>query len=296
MRILSYEMPKNWNYFLYGDSHVGAALRHGKGFKKMIKMINSKYAGLPAECNFCTDHGDIIEAIMVDDKRFSIFDSREACILSQLEEVKKELWPIKDRLLTILDGNHPHKLHLFGNLTGHVCKELGVNYGTWTVKLTFKHGEELQFKHLATHGSGSISSVADDPERRKLNWRLSLKRKLRDIAGDCVLMSMGHTHKIIVSPPTKTLYLTDDGKNINQHYHETEDGPYIHPDHRFYINTGGFLKSYSNIVTESNDVPIEESKLGSGYAERAMYPPLPLGFVVVKIRDSKIVGTKVESL
>ena len=297
MRILSYEMPKNWNYFLFGDSHIGAALRHAKGFRKMVKMMTRKYAGLPSKNNFGCEHGDIIEAITVDDPRFSIFDTNEACILSQIELAKKELLPIKNKLLCVLDGNHPKKLHKFGALTHYVCKQLGVSFGTMSAKLIFKNKGKLQFKHFAFHGAGSISSVADDPERRKLNWRLALKRKLRDKTGDCFLMSMGHTHKIIVSPPTKTLYLDDDGSQINQHYtNPNPTGGYIHPDYRWYINTGGFLKIYSDDVLEDDDVPIEESKLGSGYAETFGYDPLQLGFVVMKIRDNKIEGVVEEFL
>ena len=46
MRLLSYDMPRDWNYFLFGDSHIGANLRHDKGFAQMVDMINSKYKGL----------------------------------------------------------------------------------------------------------------------------------------------------------------------------------------------------------------------------------------------------------
>ena len=91
MRILSYNMPKDWNYFLFGDSHIGANLRHDKGFAQMVDMINSSYGGLSHKKNFAIDHGDIIEAITIDDPRFSVFDTREACILSQMEMAKKEL-------------------------------------------------------------------------------------------------------------------------------------------------------------------------------------------------------------
>ena len=289
MRLVSYDMPRDWNYFLFGDSHIGASLRHDKGFAKMVDMINSKYKGLPAKRNYAIDHGDIIEAIMVDDKRFSAFDSRDACILSQLQMAKKELWPIRKKLLCILDGNHPFKLHKFGPLTHSVCKDLGVRYGTYTAKLTFRNKGKLQFKHFATHGYGTINSIADDIERRKLNWRLALKRKLRDMSGDCLLGSMGHTHKIIISPPSEVLYLTDNGKNIEQHHKIPLSPKYIHPDYRWYVNTGSFLRVYDDVVTEDDSVPMEESKLGSGYAERAMYAPLQLGFCVALIRNSQIV-------
>ena len=100
---------------------------------------------------------------------------------------------------------------------------------------------------------------------------------------------MGHTHKIIISPPSEVLYLTDDDKGIKQHHGVPKNNGYIHPDYRWYVNTGGFLKLYGEIVVEDDDVPMEESKLGSGYAERAMYAPLQLGFCVGLIRDNKLV-------
>jgi len=289
MRLLSYDMPDDWNYFLFGDSHIGANLRHDKGFAQMVDMINSNYKGLSHKKNFAIDHGDIIEAITIDDPRYSVFDTREACILSQMAMAKKELWPIRKKLLCGLDGNHPWKLHKFGPITHSVCKDLNVNFGTYSAKIIFKHKGKSQFKHFATHGNGSIGSIADDIERRKLNWRLALKRKLRDMAGDCFLMSMGHTHKLIISPPSEVLYLTDNGKKINQHNEVPTSTEYIHPDYRWYANTGSFLKVYGDTLVEDDDVPIERSKLGSGYAERAMYAPLQLGFCVALIRNSKLV-------
>ena len=290
MRLLSYDMPDDWNYFLFGDSHIGANLRHDKGFAQMVDMINSSYGGLSHKKNYAIDHGDIIEAICVDDPRYSVFDTREACVLSQMEMAKKELWPIRKKLLAVLDGNHPFKLHKFGPITHYVCKQLGVSFGTDQTVLTFRHKSKLQFKHFAAHGKGSIGSIADDIERRKLNWRLALKRKLREMAGDCLLGSMGHTHKIIISPPSEVLYLTNNGKKIDQHHGTPmSTGEYIHPDYRWYVNTGYFLKVYGNTLVEDGDVPIERSKLGSGYAERAMYPPLQIGFCVGMIRNSKLV-------
>ena len=296
MRLLSYEMPANWNYFLFGDSHIGAALRHDKGFDQMVDMMNSPYEGLPAKYNYGIDHGDIIEAITIDDKRYSVFDTREATITSQMAMAVREYDPIKSKILCMLDGNHPFKLHAFGKITAYICKELGISFGTYTSKLTFKHKGKLQFKHFATHGSGSITSIADDIERRKVNWILSLKRKLRDMAGDCFLGSMGHTHKIIICPPSEVLYLTDNEISIKQHHKVPKMVGYIPPDFRWYVNTGSFLKVYGDIVVEGDDVPIEQSKLGSGYAERAMYPPLQLGFAVAKIRNNSLVDIKKEFL
>ena len=289
MRLLSYDMPKDWNYFLFGDSHIGANLRDDKGFKKLIDMMHSPYKGLPPERNRGTDHGDIIEAITVDDKRFSFFDSRPACITSQKAWAIKEYRPIADKLFTVLDGNHPWKLHKFGPITHEICKELGVSFGTTSARLTFKHKGKLQFKHFAAHGAGGIRSVADSAKRREVNLQISLEKKFRVMSEDCLLKSMGHTHQVIISRPSDIFYVTDNGKKLCAHHEvPTANKGRVDPDYCWHVNTGSFLKIYGDVVVERDDVPIEESKIGSGYAERAMYPPAELGFCVALIRDNQL--------
>lgn len=285
MDILSYNLPFDWNLFLFGDDHIGASLRHNHGWNQLVDMMHSEYGGLPASRNYGVHHGDIIEAIMVDDKRFTEFEAREQNVLAQIYASIKALHPIRKKLLTILDGNHPAKLVNFGMITAHVCKELDVKYGTWSCKLIYKdHKDNLQFKHFATHGSGSIRSVADDPERRKTNMRLSLKRKLKNKFGDVILSSMGHTHLILIYEPTRELFITDVNNEHKQFYTGAPVYPkgYIHPDFQWYVNTGALLKIYGDGF--------------SGYGERAGYDPIELGFCVAKIRNSQIVGIEKEVL
>jgi hypothetical protein len=285
MEILSYNLPLDWNLFLFGDDHIGAALRHEHGWEQLVDMMHSEYDGLPAKRSFGIHHGDCIEAIMTDDLRYSEFETKEQNVMAQIYASIKALHPIRKQLLTVLDGNHPQKLHRFGKITDHICKELDVKYGTWAAKLIYKDNKDnIQFKHFCTHGSGSISSVADDPQRRKTNYRLSLKRKLKNKFGDTVLNSMGHTHKIIICEPTRDLFITDEDNEHRQYYTGPPAIPtgYIHPDFRWYVNTGAFLKLYGDGF--------------SGYAERAGYDPIELGFCVAKIRKGQIVGIDKEVL
>ena len=101
--------------------------------------------------------------------------------------------------------------------------------------------------------------------------------------GDTLLNSMGHTHKLIICPPIggveeKVIPFLKGGKTkIETKYTRVEkvDG-YIHPDFKWYVNTGSFLKLY--------DAKYEVS----GYAERANYDPVELGFAVALIRDGKL--------
>ena len=125
---------------------------------------------------------------------------------------------------------------------------------------------------LLHHGFGSINSSADDPVRREANMLLSLKRKFRDKAGDCLINASGHTHKLLIKPPITRLYINYEKGKAKQHYTSAEQTQsYIPEDLRWYVNTGCFYKLYHEGV--------------SGYAERAGYNPLELGFAIVRVEN-----------
>ena len=134
------------------------------------------------------------------------------------------------------------------------------------------------FNHFAGHGWKSVNSTVEPPERAKVNMQIALKNALKAQAGDCLLMSMGHTHKLLVKPPISQLYIEAEEDILVQKYTSAKkhDG-FIHPDYRWFVNTGSFLKLYGP---------------ESGYAERAGYPPNELGFAVVEIRGGEIEAIK----
>jgi hypothetical protein len=160
---------------------------------------------------------------------------------------------------------------------GGICRDLSVAYGTYTSIISYRNKRgELLFKVYAAHGRGSIKSAADDPIRVEANLNLSLKRKLKNKAADCSVSAMGHTHLLLVSKPKKTLYMTSEDGAIMQNYMEGEQAArYIHPDHRYYLNTGTFRRTSMRGVSD--------------YAEKAMYDPVVLGFPVLLVREGKIV-------
>lgn len=278
MKIIQRKLPANCNIFLFGDDHIGTTLRHDSGWRKLCDMMNSEYCGCNA--NFGIHHGDFIEAIMVDDKRFDMLTTREAFVLQQLELAAKAIEPIKDRLICFLDGNHPRKLSKFGEITKYFCSEKLLRpeiFGTYSAHITYTDNKgRLLFRHFCTHGAGSIKTVADDVERATANMRLSLKRKLKHKFGDTLLMSMGHTHKLIIARPISLLYMQGGSGAVKQDYTAPNriDG-FIHPDYRYYVNTGSFYRLYGDGV--------------SGYGEVANYDPVQLGFAVARVRSRRLI-------
>jgi hypothetical protein len=281
MQLLTKVLPDNHNLFHFGDLHDGSVLSSRKGWNKLLDMMNSEYDGCSS--NYGVDGGDMMEAILVDDVRFSPEKLTESLPLEQRKEAIKLREPIRDKLLAILLGNHEYRLWKYGNMTKDICEALGVDYGTYSAKITIEHkggwlhkGNNLMYKIYETHGYKNISSIADDPIRRQSNMQLILKRHLKRKAGDCAVMIKHHCHKLLLCKPEEELYLVDDGEKVKQAYtHWGQAEPYIHPDARWYGSAGSFLKLYGKGI--------------SGYAEIMEYDPVELGFLITKVRDRKIV-------
>jgi hypothetical protein len=281
----------NFNLFLVSCTHWGSKFHHQSGWENLIDMMNSQYAGIPASANYLVHHGDAIEAIDIFDKRWSLQGCKPGGIIPQLDNSVEMLEPLKKKIVTLLQGNHEQHLEArYGNVTAWVSKELEVPYGTYTSVISYvsKKDGSLLFKQFATHGFGVLQSSADDIKRRNSNRELSLKRKLKNKVGDAFLMTMGHTHKLIVSKPEPELFIYGTDDKLKQMYTYTApNAPYIPPDLRWYINVGAFFKMYGNNLVD-HDFNKPEEGVSSSYAERAGYDPIELGFAVVMVRDGVI--------
>jgi|GEM_PF-878900 len=282
MKILTIKAPTNFNLFLFGDGHEGNIAKTQKGFKRLVDAVLSPYDGI--KTNFAVDHGDIADTIELTDPRYDP-DTVTSPLRAQEDACVAERMPFRKQLITVLEGNHTYKSWTIyggrGGFTRKVCERLAVYYGSYTCKIHFvdRHGK-LMFKSFHTHGRKAISSIAHDPIQRWANMKAILKRQLMNLAGDCTLMCKGHTHKLLTSKPQKNLYLVDDGNATRAKYtHAVNTHPtgFIHPDWRWYVNTGSFLRLY-----------VKDSEV-STYSERAEYPPMELGFAVAVVRNREIV-------
>jgi hypothetical protein len=290
-------VPLNFNIFQISCTHWGSKFHHHGGWRNLIEMMNKPYGGIPASANYLIHHGDAIEAIEISDKRWSLQGCEPGGVIPQLDNCVEMLEPIKKKIITLLQGNHEQHLEArYGNITSWVSKELEVPYGTYTAVITYvsKKDGSLLFKQFATHGFGMIHSSADDIKRRNSNRELSLKRKLKNKLGDAFLMTMGHTHQLIVSKPEAELYIYSTEDALKQMYTYTApNAPFIPPDLRWYLNIGAFFKMYSNdLINHDHKKPTEGVR--SSYAERAGYDPIELGFAVVMVRDGVIADIRRE--
>lgn len=281
MEIINTVLPKEHTLVVSGDWHVGNNACNFQMIEDLVERVKNDDEA------YLALNGDQIEAITVDDPRFDVSShvpgskADEVTPLKQTKRVKELLEPIREDIVVINHGNHEDKLFDTGNFTELLCRELGVQYGTYTSKNHIHHqtgggSKELSYSLLLWHGYGSTRSRVDDPRQRKRNKLRSIRRKLRPLADDCDLMLMGHVHLLLKDDPEPTTRLYDDGHEIVSERSvmpvmETDNGRYVHPDARFYGVTGTSLRTQMEGYTT--------------YSEKHGYPPTDLGWLEIHYDD-----------
>jgi predicted phosphodiesterase len=281
MQWLEYMASDNHDIVLMGDTHAGSRMTHYDGIEETVDTVASDKT---IEAMF--HMGDLIEAVTNDHPYWQMETIDPDCSLPylQYEHLAKMFGPVGDKLKGVLYGLHDKRLFKVGNFVrDKFCKDLNAPYGTFASHVTVrskKDGKPM-FKIFLTHGAGQVKSTHSEPHGKSTNEGISLKKKLMNKFGDTALMAMGHTHKGIVFPPKSKLYLTcSQGKIKSNHTSSPQTATYIHPDDRWYANTGGYFKLYGHMGASS-------------YAEEAMYDPIELSYIRVKVRDRMIVGADV---
>jgi hypothetical protein len=279
VKIIPLIVPSSFELVLFGDTHHGSTLCHEHGIDALMAWT------LADKNRFLIHMGDVVEAIMTDDKRYQHDVETMAVPLQQRDYVVERYKPVAHRLKVALVGNHEFKLWRFGNLSEDICERLStkkhkVEYGTYVSVVRLYDKKGYLFSLYLGHGWKSLTSNAKDWEQRQANMKAALKMQLKFKAADCLVQAVGHSHKLLVVPPSDgQLYLTHEQGKAKAHYLDRDEAPgggYIHPDQRWYCNTGSYMKLYGDEAT-------------SGYAERRGYDPIELGHIVVTVRDRKLV-------
>jgi hypothetical protein len=282
MELLQKQLPRDYVLIDSSDYHYGSLNCCREKIKAMIDRVATR------KNHFLINKGDSIEAILPSDRRYNScsLEVKEKLMtpIQQADAVVKDFAPIKDKILAWGCGNHEFTLINTMDFGKYIADQLGVPYGGYVYKLSaFDRNQRLMHKFFFTHGNGFITSNAKDDIQRHANKRAALKGKLcKSAFGDCIYMSMGHTHQLMVVEPTvqDKLLLTDDGHSSKQSYHthSEQNVPYIPPDSRWYGCSGSFMKLYTDPGT-----------FAMNYGEIAGYEPSEIGWLEVHVEDGCVV-------
>ena len=279
MELLKADIKKSCEIVLWSDTHDGDVHQASDKVHEMIEWIGAK------NNRYFVHLGDAIEAIRTDDKRYQSDTTTQPIPVLQALDVVRQFRPIRKHCLAWLKGNHEDALSRSGDLVRDIiCRELEMPYGSYTCKLRLENNGNPLFKAFLWHGprSAAMNSNAKDYVQRQANMLALLKRRLEQKAGDCLVMCIAHTHKLLILPPSSRLVLSDDGDKIRQSYIGQGCGldEFIELDRRWYVNTGCAIRLYVTGV--------------DGYAERAGYDPMEIGCAIAEIDGGKLVNIRKE--
>ena len=293
MRIVRLYYPKDHELVLAGDAHRGSILSDREGFVSCINYVMEK----PERRLILM--GDLQDSRPSDHKYFELSEIEDGGMSIpevQFNEVRDILAPVSDRVDVALLGNHEWDLRRTGNWTNRLVQELkresgreDIYYGSMScvVEIHDKNDPDLLlYKVYLHHGFGTIRSQAKDFEQQQGNKKARLKLMLRELAGDCVVMAMGHTHQDIIVPPTGQLYLYHENFKVHQNYlRQGKNEKHIDPNQRWYVNTGAFLLRSTERLGYDG-LPV------SGYPERRGYWPLVRAFSSIEVTNGVIQDIK----
>ena len=290
MNVLQQQIPLDCVIYDTGDYHFGALNCHKELLREMVDEIQQK--NRTRKKAFLINKGDNCDSISPDDKRYNHLsvDWQQKLLTpqAQADAVIDLLEPIAGNVIAIGEGNHEWKFINTFRVGTHIAKALGCPFGGYVYIVQFlgPNGKQL-FKTFHHHGSGKLPKGAKDPIQRAANRQAHLRRKLEATGiSDCIYMSMGHTHQLVVVEPTidhEVLLTTTPAGRLKQHTRPpaNQNAVYIPPEKRWYANTGSFLRLYS---PPGSDV--------FGYAEVAMLEPTRLGWVEIEVQGGVIVEVR----
>jgi hypothetical protein len=215
------------------------------------QTTNKIVAGDPLAFDFSM--GDAVDSIVARDPRYDPFnrDPQFESVDDAFSFYEDQYKKLKDKSGGMLIGNHEWKLIQYCeiNETKKICRRFNIPYLGFASFLEFEFPNGNVLTGFIAHGSGGGRGIGG-----KMN-------RLDEIKGKITFVDFavyGHTHELACRP-VPVLDIQD--HEINSRI--------IHM-----ASSGSFLRNYVEGTT--------------GYGERRLYDPLPVGFVYVEVRDGEI--------
>ncbi len=292
-------VPQTLNVYLWPDMHIGF---NGVAMEKLDKAVQIVQADKSAKV---IGMGDACESCFIGHPYYSkaVHAGKIATADLQCEEVAKLLAPIGDKFIAWLDGNHEERYIDTIDMSLNIVKDLSnrsnrkdlIPYGGRTAKILISE----QTKIYATHGGGVVNSKAGDPEQRRVNDGISIRRKLRDLPRhDCVVTAMAHIHKVRISPAQVRLAVVGEQKlrQIYTSFTQSDDG-YIPDEFCWYCSTGGVLRGYpaklwKPMPADSDKKDIDPRRSITTYVEKASYGVVEMAMICIEVVKGMVTNVK----
>jgi UDP-2,3-diacylglucosamine pyrophosphatase LpxH len=234
------KVKDNYRISCLGDVHFGSKECDEKLFKDKVEWI-SKQKDLGVILM-----GDLINAGTRASVGAGNYDD-DYNPQEQYEKVLDILYPIKEKVLFTLQGNHEQRIYDLSSfdVTKMLSRELGVTYAKDGIGILKQRVNDQNYIVTATHGSTGAATVMG-----KMNGCLKLANYI-----DADIYCMGHVHAL--------------AHNVELYRRINLKNKMIEEKERHFVLTGSFLD------------------WDSSYGERKGYSPMKKGMPTIHLRGSK---------
>jgi hypothetical protein len=197
--------------------------------------------------------GDVVDSIVAKDKRYDPFnrDPQFESVDDAFSFFEEEYTPLKDKSGGMIIGNHEWKLIQYCEMNEikKICRRLKIPYLGYAAFLELVFPNGKTLTGFIAHGTGGGRRVG-----AKMN-------KLDEVKGKISYVNFavyGHSHELWGRPVP--VLDVENHEVIAKNIHTA--------------SSGSFLRNYVEGTT--------------GYGERGLYDPLPVGYVYLEVRDGEI--------
>ena len=278
-------LPDEYEVVCTSDWHCGSKAFHEDALDALIAWVLAK------PNRFIGHGGDMVEGKRIDSPHFNPdgLRSKQLKIGEQIEWVREKVRRAADRFLWIGLGNHDIYVQDADLIRCILAEPLGIadrlgGYQTW-VDLDGLRGHVY-------HGRATMPRGAKDPIQRDANQRAWLVNRLAPLAGDAHFHLMGHVHALLVQPPVEQYALLTGEGGVRARYFTEPEQPVRARDHegmhddRVYVPPGARWYGCTGTLRRSG---------GFGwidYGEVAGFPPAPIGWLVMRVQDRRVVDLR----
>jgi len=272
------------NFHFFGDMHSDTEEFERDRFKEFInetqKMPNSYYIGMGDYNDFAsTSEKRGIESANVHDTTRILLDK-----LAQQSNagVAKLLWPIKDRLIGLISGNHIWKYD-DGKLSD---EDLAERLSTKSLGYLCVLNIRFKFSNRGgtTKGSGSFRTITmflchGKGGGRLLGTSLNKIIQMSEIIPGCDIYVQGHDHQLFAVP--KTILSVVTGRNTANHLKEKK---------QYFVRSGSFMKGYvPNTSNYSTTGLMKPATLGGATIQVSFKRSDKTGIEMVEVRMKSLI-------
>lgn len=286
------DCPKDVDIACISDTHLGSICTNEEALDRAIAWVRRNKKRRRWGFGGDLVEGKLVSSIHMDP---TVLLPGLVTAEAQAKYAAKKFRSIAAQNLWYQIGNHDRYLMPDFDLAGFIMREMGLpidthkgGYQTW-----ISLGPQQQLRIHSFHGRRNMPRGAKDPIQKEGNQNAWLANELFPLAADVHVQLMSHVHTLHVQNPISDygLYTNFDGEDVKaRHVTPVEEIGYDRKTGEEVRRVPKYARHYAVTGTFRRSGTFN----GIDYSEISGFPPSPIGFQILEIRNYRCVNIRTE--